>query len=191
MPLFRLQKSLRSILPTAAALACFWPSTAKADVSSWLFVGAGPSWTQEGKKAATERQLTLQLDTGIGTPPDAPIIVGGLGRFQTYFGQGSDIGLLVRTATQGFVNGNWGAAIDLGGYQRWWGIGSTGLTGSLVLGGPWGITLVGSGGFGTNDQKSYSAVLGIDFARLTIYRTSGDSFWKNPFPAYRPDEERH
>jgi hypothetical protein len=159
-------------------------------VSSWLYVGTGPSWTREGKNATTDSQPTFQLDLGLGTPPDAFLIVGGIGRFQTYFGQGSDLGLLIRTATHGYVNGQWGAAIDLGGYQRWWGIGSTGYTGSLNLGAPWGVTLSGTGGMGTNDQLSYSVTLGIDFARLTVYRRSGDSWWKNPFPAYRPEEQR-
>ena len=89
----------------------------------------------------------------------------------------------------GFVNGDWGGGVDLGGYQRWWGTGSTGLQGALVLGAPWGITMSVGAGAGTNDARHYSATLGIDFARLTVYRRSGDSWWKNPFPAYRPGEE--
>ena len=101
------------------------PRIAQADVSSWLFIGGGPSWTSGGVDP-TERNLMFQLDAGMGTPPRDTIIFGGLGRMQTHFGQGTDLGLFLRVATHGFVNGDWGAAIDLGGYQRWWGIGSTG-----------------------------------------------------------------
>lgn len=162
---------------------------ARADVSSWLFVGGGPSFTQEGKSAGTDRQASLQMDAGLGTPPADTVIFGGLYRVHTHFGQGTDLGLLLRTATHGFVNGDWGGAIDFGGYQRWWGIESTGIQGALVLGAPWGITFSAGAGAGTKDHRHYTAVLGIDLARLTVYRTTGDSWWKNPFPAYRPGEE--
>ena len=93
---------------------------------------------------------------------------------------------MLRTTTHGFVNGGWGAAIDLGGYQRWWGMGSTGGMGQLVLGAPWGITLAVGGGRGSNDGEHMSVMLGIDLARLTVYRRTGTSWWTNPFPAYRP-----
>jgi hypothetical protein len=161
---------------------------ARADVSSWLFVGGGPGFTEDGG-GRLDQQPTLQLESGLGTPPADMLIFGGLGRVHTFFGQGTDLGLMFRTATHGFVNGSWGGAIDLGGYQRWWGIGSSGLQAALVLGAPWGITLTGGGGAGTNDARHYSVSLGIDFARLTVYRRSGDNWWKNPFPAYRPGEE--
>ncbi len=153
-----------------------------------MFVGGGPGFTQYGESAVDQR-ASLQLDAGLGTPPADTVIFGGLGRAHTHFGGGTDLGLMLRTATHGFVNGDWGGALDLGGYQRWWGIESTGLQGALVLGGPWGITLSAGGGAGTNDARHYTATLGIDFARLTVYRRSGDSWWKNPFPAYRPGEE--
>jgi hypothetical protein len=170
------------------AVAFALAAPARADVSSWLFVGGGPGFTQYGE-SALDRQPTLQIESGLGTPPADTLIFGGIGRFHTYFGQGTDLGLMLRTATHGFVNGDWGGAIDLGGYQRWWGIGSSGLQGALVLGAPWGITLSAGGGAGTNDARHYSATLGIDFARLTVFRRTGDSWWKNPFPAYRPGEE--
>jgi hypothetical protein len=186
---FRPGKTALCAAPVAAVLAFFWPATASADVSSWLFTGAGPSWTREGKDVETGLQPMFQLDLGMGTPPNWFLSFGAIGRMQTHFGEGTDLGLLFRTATQGYTNGDWGAALDFGGYQRWWGIGSTGWQGSLNLGAPWGITISGSYGAGTNDQRAYSAVVGIDFARLTIYRTTGDKWWKNPFPAYRPHEE--
>lgn len=164
--------------------ALFVPLTAHADVASWLFVGAGPS-LYEDQRTERQGQLALELDTGFGSPPSEPIIVGGLVRVQPHWGDGVDLALLVRTATQGYVLGDWGAALDLGGYQRWWGIGSTGFVGTLSLGGPWGITLNGTAALGTEESRTYVAVLGIDFARLTVYRTSGLSWLPNPFPAVR------
>lgn len=164
------------------------PRSALADVSSWLYVGPGYSWTKQGDQA-TQAQPALSLDTGMGTPPKYAVIVGGLLHWQTHFGRGSDLGLLVRTATHGFVNGGWGAAVDLGGYERWWELGSAGGMGQLVLGAPWGITLAGGAGTGTNDGRHYSVTAGIDLARLTVYRRTGDTWWKNTFPAYRPEEE--
>lgn len=178
------------LLALAFALVTTWPAVASADTSSWLFVGTGPSWTKFGSQS-TEQKLSLKLDTGVGTPPGGDVIVGGLFNWQTHFGLGTDVGVSVRTATHGFVNGDWGAAIDLGGYQRWWGQQSTGVQGSLVLGAPWGVTLVATAGRGTHEAQSYSGVIGIDLARLTVYRRSGESWWKNTFPAYRPEDERH
>lgn len=130
----------------------------------------------------------MQLDTGLGSPPSGALMVGGGFRMHTFFGHGSDLGLLARSATHGFVNGDWGAAVDVGGYQRWWGPGSTGLMGSLSLGAPWGITLSATAGRGSNQGRHYAVTLGIDLARLTVYRRTGDQWWRNPFPAHRPDE---
>jgi hypothetical protein len=171
------------------AVACFVLAVsgrARADVSSWLFLGTGPSWVREGESRFDSR-TALQLDTGMGTPSRHAIIVGGLGRFQTHFGRGTDLALLLRTATHGFVNGGWGGALDLGGYWRSWEAGSTGATGSLVLGAPWGVTLSVGASFGPEDARTYSTVLGIDFARLTIYRKGGPGFWPNPF---HPDRDQ-
>jgi len=168
--------------------SCVFSGNAHADVSSWLFVGSGPSMTERRNEPSTE-QLSLQLESGLGTDPSHWLIVGGLGRVHTHFGEGSDLALLVRTASNGFVNGDWGGAIDLGGYQRWWRAGSTGGTGSLVLGAPWGITVSLGAGLGTNDARTYSAVLGVDLARLTVYRTSGTGWWTNPFPAVRSERD--
>jgi hypothetical protein len=172
-------------LGAAAVLAV--SASAQADVSSWMFFGSGPSALDFGRDTL-EWQPTLLVETGLGSPPSGSVIVGGLGRMHIHFGQGADLALLVRTASHGFVNGDWGAAVDLGGYQRWWGVGSSGGLGSLVLGAPWGITLNLTAGVGTNDARTYAAVLGLDFARLTIYRRSGETWWKNSLPAYRPEE---
>ena len=171
----------------AFAVLIFTALPAHADVSSWMFVGGGPSWV-ESQNQATREQGALQIESGLGTPPADSVIFGGLGRVHTHFGEGTDLGLMLRGATHGFVNGDWGGALDLGGYERFWGIGSAGFAGSLVLGAPWGITLSVGGGLGTNDARSYSAALGVDLARLTVYRRTGNSWWVNPFPAYRPED---
>lgn len=185
--------SLRTVLLRLAGLGLAGalvsvPRPARADVSSWLYVASGSSWTRQGDDD-TEQQLSLQIDTGLGTPPSGLVAVGGLLHIQTHFGRGTDLGLMLRTSTHGFNNGDWGAAVDLGGYQRWWELGSTGYMGQLVLGAPWGITLAAGAGTGTNDGRHMSVTLGIDLARLTVYRRTGDSWWRNTFPAYRPEEQ--
>lgn len=171
----------------AAAIAgvLLYSATAAADVSSWLFAGAGPAWLSHGD--STEPQGALQLDTGLGSSPRHPIIVGGLARLYAPLESGVDLGLLVRMATQGFVLGDWGAALDLGGYRHWYTPPSTGVQASLNLGAPWGLVVSLSGGLGTNDVSFFGASLGIDLARLTVYRRTGRSYWPNPFPAVPPD----
>ena len=164
-------------------------SSARADVSSWLFVGAGPTWLSD-QRPDTVTRFTLDLSIGMGTPPSDALIFGGMLDSSTHFSEGTDLALSLRSATHGFANGEWGLAVDLGAYQRWWGAGSTGFRGALVLGAPWGLTLSGVAALGSNDARTYSAVLGVDLARLTVYRRSGSSWWKNPFPAYRPEDER-
>jgi hypothetical protein len=153
-----------------------------------LFVGGGASRLDRPEQAE-EQQPLFQLDSGFGSSPSYPVSVGWLGRVSTHFGDGTDLALLLRGATQGFVLGNWGGALDLGAYQRWWGADATGLMGSLVLGAPWGVTASVTAAFGNDDAQTYSAAIGIDLARLTIYRLSGESWWENPYPAYRPGEE--
>ena len=160
---------------------------AHADVSSWFYAGAGPSVvTPRGQDSFN--QASLQLETGLGTPPADTVIFGGLFKSHTHFGLGPDFGLAARGATHGFVNGDWGGAIDVGPYIRWWGRGSRGLAGNLVLDAPWGLTLSAGASFGNRDAQAFNVTLGIDLARLTVYRRTGDRWWKNPFPAYRPEE---
>jgi hypothetical protein len=159
---------------------------ARADVSSWASVAAGPSYIDDGRTKRT--QPSLELETGIGTPPSSLFVVGGLLHLQTHFGRGTDLGLLARFATRGFVLGDWGAALDLGGYERLWGRRSAGGLGELVVGAPWGLQLGLGGGLGSNDARHVSIVLGIDFARLSIFRTTGENWFPNPYPAYRKSE---
>ncbi len=150
---------------------------ARADVSSWVYAGFGPAFLN----GDDERQRwSLQLETGIGSAPGA-FVLGGMFRAQPIFGLGTDLALLARGATRGFVQGDFGLALDAGGYQRFWGEGSSGGLASLVLGAPWGVTASISGGMGTNDTRFATFTLGLDFARLTVYRTSGHSWFKNPY----------
>jgi hypothetical protein len=179
----------RFVAPALVASALGVAAPARADVSSWLYFGGGPSWLTTPDRG-TQAYPSLQMETGLGTPPADALAAGGLLRLHTHFERGTDLALLARVATHGFVNGGWGAGLDVGGYQRWWEQGSTGLLGSLVLGAPWGITLSATAGFGTNDQRLYTGTLGVDLARLTVYRRTGETWFKNPFPAYRPEERR-
>jgi hypothetical protein len=170
-------------LAIACGLACAALAVSpavQADVSSWLFAGAGPSWHRVSGKM--ELAPSMLLETGFGTTPSNPVVLGWLADSQTHFGYGTDLGLSARLATRGFVQGDWGAALDLGGYARFWGVESFGGQGALVLGGPWGITLVVNGTRGSSDALSFSGVLGIDLLRLTVHRTSGQSWMPNPIP---------
>jgi hypothetical protein len=159
---------------------------AEAQISSWVSAEAGPSFIDEGE--GMESQASLLLKGGVGTSPERSFVLGGLFHSQTHFGRGTDLGLLLRVATQGYTLGRFGLALDLGGYERFWGRGSEGGLGALVLGAPWGLTLSLGGGIGTNDARHASIVLGFDFARLTAFRLSGESWFPNPHPAYRPAE---
>ena len=163
-------------------MAClvFSAKPARADVSSWLFVGGGAGSLDGPGNAETYGGLRFQL--GMGSSPNAPIVVGGTAHTLSFFGAGTDVGLSARIATGGFVRGGWGLALDAGGYQRWWGIGSSGALGSLSLGAPWGIQAVFDVEMGTNDARTYAAFVGVDFLRLTVYRTTGTSWFPNPLP---------
>jgi hypothetical protein len=162
------------------AAASFWPCSAAAQASSWLYVGGGT-----GVLDAADRKAhpALQLDTGLGTPATHPLVFGGLFRAQAYFGSGVDVAVVLRGVSRGFARGDWGVGLDIGAYQRWWGTDSTGAIGNLVLGGPWGLTLLGGATVGSADQRLYFASLGLDLARLTVHRHSGLSWFANPMRA--------
>lgn len=151
-----------------------------------MYAGYGPSTIDDGNGYDT--QHFLQLEAGVGSPASNPFIAGGIFKLGTHFGRGTDLGLALRLTHQGFQVGGFGLALDLGGYQRFWEEGSTGFQGALVLGAPWGITASVSGGLGTHDARHASFTLGIDFARLTVYRLEGANWFPNPYPAYRPKD---
>jgi hypothetical protein len=178
-------KHIAAVLGFVAALGL--AGQARADVSSWAYVGSGvTSFEQDGFEMKLDP--SLQIETGIGTPPNKPFVVGGLFKFQTLFGDGTDLGLALRLATRSFVNGDFGLAVDAGPYRRFWGEGSTGGQAALVLGAPWGITLSVGAGIGSNEARQFGATLGLDFARLTVHRHAGENWFPNPHPASRPKE---
>ncbi|MEO7036345.1 MAG: hypothetical protein ABI548_20545 [Polyangiaceae bacterium] len=158
---------------------------ARADVSSWAFVGGGV--TQLQQQALSSRTAgAMRIHFGLGSSPANPLVVGGLFSLEPNFGYGTDLALLVRGATRGYVNGGFGLALDAGPYERFWGQGSVGGESTLWLGAPWGIGLGLGASMGSHDERGFSAILGIDFARLTVYRNAGTNWFLNPFPAYRP-----
>jgi hypothetical protein len=163
-----------------AGLAASSPAAAQA--TSWLYVGGGAGVVDTGDAEAGDKETksALSLDTGLGTSAKHPLVVGGIFRVQGYFGAGADLGVAARIVTRGFAIGGFGAGIDAGVYQRWWGTESTGFNGNLVLGAPWGITLLGGASIGSGDQRIYFASLGIDLARLTVHRHTGLDWFANP-----------
>ena len=184
----RRSRSLRVLTWLAAPLALLCAARpARADVSSWVFAGGGVS--QLAQNALSSRTVaSMRVHFGMGTDPSHPLIFGGLFSWEPHFGYGSDLSLSLRTATRGYVNGGLGLALDLGPYERFWGEGSVGGAGTLWLGAPWGVSLGVGGSVGSHEARSFSAILGIDFARLTVYRNTGTSAFLNPFPAYRPKD---
>jgi len=180
-------KSTNMGLFFAAFLAAFialvaLPSAARADSSAWTFAGAGAFAWKEGT-AALAPQTAMTFDIGVGTNPDAKVIVGGLFRWTPVFSQGSDVGLLLRVATHGFQAGDFGVALDAGGFQRTWGSYARGVTGAFTIGFPLGFSMSFQGLYGTNGSLGLGAVAGIDFLRLTVYRQVLLKTWPNPYPA--------
>lgn len=175
------RRARRLAWPLAAlAPIVVWSNPARAQASSWLYVGGGAGVIEREER---ESHGALQLDAGLGTSATHPVVVGALFRLQSYFGAGADVGVLSRFVTRGFARGDFGVGIDAGVYQRWWGEDSRGLAGNLVLGAPWGITLIAGASLGTGDQRSYFGSLGIDLARLTVHRHSGLNWFPNPMRA--------
>jgi hypothetical protein len=174
-----------AVLAALAALVSTRP--ARADVASWVYVGGGATSLRQSD-LPSRVDKTLSIETGMGTSPAHVVSVGGLFKLNALFGNGADLGLSLRVATQGFVTGRFGLALDAGPYARFWGPGSTGGQAALVLGAPWGITLSLGGGVGSHEARQFGATLGIDFARLTVYRLSGENWFQNPNPAYRPKD---
>lgn len=170
------------VLPLLATM--LWAAPAAAQASSWLYVGGGSSvldfTTREGDQL---KRPVLQLDSGLGSPATHPVVLGALFRGQAYFGSGVDLAVVARGVSRGFARGGFGLGLDVGAYQRWWGSQSTGVTGNLVLGAPWGLTLLGGASIGSGDQRLYFASLGIDLARLTVHRHTGLDWFANPMRA--------
>ncbi len=159
------------------ALLALSVSPARADVASWMYAGAGLSRV-ERDGSATERSA-LQLDAGFGSSPYGALVFGGVLRTLTHFRGGTDLAILQRTTSGGFSRGDWGLALDIGGYQRWWGRDSSGGMASLWLGAPWGLQVGVTGGMGTGDVQTLAFTVGLDWARATAHREPGQSWWRN------------
>ncbi len=180
-----------SVVALLVGAAVSLPSrVALADVSTWVGLAAGVS--QVHRFDIGSPVPTMRLGTGMGTDPSHPWIVGGMLRVDTLFSKGTDLSLMMRLANHGYVNGDWGFAIDVGPLARFWGADSYGGAAVATLGGPWGLEAGINASYGEEHVRSLGCFIGIDLARLTVYRRSGWSWWKNTFPAYRtPAEEAH
>lgn len=179
---------LAAFAASAAVLAIASP--ALADASAWVFLGGGGMAWKQLQDASYNPAGTMIVDAGIGTSPDGRVIVGGLFRFQPVFPRGGiDMSLLMRLCTHGFQAGDWGFAIDAGGFARPWGNESVGFSGSASLGMPFGITLMLQTELGIDHAFSFGAVAGIDLLRLTIYRQTLLNWWQNPSPAWKKTAE--
>lgn len=177
---------LRACLATSVVIASAALSRpAHADVSSWVFAGAGATYLSQRSSTYALKPM-MQFDMGVGSPVSLPVVVGGIARVSPIIGKGTDLALVARIATQSYALGRWGVALDAGAYKRWWGPGSEGWLASLQIGAPWGITLSLNASTGSEADRTFGAVLGVDLLRLTVFRLSGENWWANPRPAYRP-----
>lgn len=122
----------------------------------------------------------MALEMGTGTSAGAPIVVGGLLKSFTLFGNGTDLALATRIAMGSYVRGGFGLAVDIGPYRRWWGPQSTGVLGQVVLGLPLGLQASVFTEQGSHNAHAYGATVGINLLRLTVYRTTQQALWYNP-----------
>jgi hypothetical protein len=174
-------------------LACILhASSARAEPSSWLSAGGGYGIARSESRDSFDRATAMSFAIGVGTDPNASVVIGGLIRSTTYFTLGTDLGFAARAATGGFARGQWGLAIDIGPKWRTWvngaDYGRFPLGGMIFLGAPWGLQL-GIGGDLLNlrddaGARGLTAVLEIDLLRLTVMRKGAtDHYWENPSPA--------
>jgi hypothetical protein len=181
-------RTLPVLLAVASSLAAIAAaSPARAEASAWVFVGGGGMLWKQFQDVSYNPAGTFIVDVGAGSSPDGRVIIGGLFRFQPVFPYGGvDMSLLTRFCTHGFQAGDWGVAIDAGGFGRYWGNQSVGFSGSVSLGMPLGFTLMAQTELGVDHAYTYSVVGGIDLLRLTIYRQLLLNWWQNPTPAFTP-----
>lgn len=161
-------------------------ASARADVSAWLQASAGQTtWRHRSQDFRVDG--TISIDAGVGSSPKGVVVIGGLARVIPYTGSsmGADVALLARGATRGFMTGPFGVALDAGVYGRAWGVGSAGFAGGVTLGGPLGLSLSATIFAGSGDTIAIGSVLGVDFARLLLFRDQLRERWPNPRPADR------
>jgi hypothetical protein len=158
-------------------LASTWAGVARAQASSWLYLGGGASVVDSGER---DDYPLIQIDTGLGTSAKHPLVVGGIFRMQSYLSGGADLGVLARVVSRGFAKGDYGLGLDVGVSQRFWGVHATQFTADLVLGAPWGLTCILGAALDGDVQQGYFVSLGFDFARLTVHRHTGLDWFANP-----------
>jgi hypothetical protein len=112
------------------------------------------------------------------------VIFGGLFRISPIVNEATDIAWLLRGATRGFQVGDFGVALDAGGYIRAHPFDDLtgGFMGDLVLGLPLGFQITATAQVSNVEGWGISATAGIDFLRLTLFRESLDQYWPNPSP---------
>ncbi len=190
-----------ALLAAAAALAVTAAApAARADASAWMSFGFGALGVKPGTGMMNTGSAmppntflsvgTMTIEAGAGTSPDGPVILGGLFRIQPLFGNptlggGADLATMFRFATHGFQAGDFGLAVDAGGYARFWGIWSGGFAGTINLGLPLGFTISAQTEVGTHGALAFGGVAGIDLLRLTVYRQTLLKWWDNPSPAWK------
>ncbi len=165
----------------ASAFVLAATGAARADTSAWVSANGGTAiYSMDGADVAVRGMMAF--DAGVGTSPTAPFLVGGIFRLAPILPEGVDAFFLARGATGGFQTGDFGVAVDLGGYVRSFGplSPSGGFAGSFILGAPLGFQLTLTGQVGTASTYGGSATLGLDLLRLTVYRQSLTEWWPNP-----------
>lgn len=184
---------MRRCLATAFAISLLTaPALARADVTSWLAVGGGYSLQASERRDETSSGGTFNASIGVGSSPHTALIVGGLFRTTTHFGLGTDLGLAARFATRGFVQGDFGFALDTGVVGRFWDRGDYGRWPVQVVatvGVPFGFQLAAGAQFwsvsgGEPFARGGFLALELDLLRLTVMRRGATtSLWPNPSPA--------
>lgn len=175
----------------AASGVLFVPTTARADVTSWLAVGGGYGVQHIASADRMDRASIFTYSVGVGSSPRADWVFGGIARMTTFLTLGTDLSVSARATTGGFSRGQWGFALDAGVVGRYWRAGDYGVYPVRVVltgGAPWGLQLaVGADAFslgGGNPARGFFGVLEIDLLRLTVMRQGAtDAWWRNPSPA--------
>ena len=179
-----------SLIASATLLT---PSSAHADLTSWLAIGTGYELEHNRGNSTTDNGPALSYSLGVGSSPQSSFVLGGIVRGTTFFGLGTDLGIALRGATGGFARGQWGAALDLGVVARWWrefDYGEYPIRVIATAGAPWGLQLAVGADLGSVDggtpARGFFGLIEIDLLRLTVMRQGAtDAYWKNPFPAGR------
>jgi hypothetical protein len=183
---------VRPVLLAAALwlLTALVARDAAAEPSAWIAASGGTTFLTTEESDIRVRG-SMAFDLGIGSSPQEVVLFGGLVRWAPIVEEGSDLQFLARGASRGFQTGDFGFAVDLGGYLRLFEPSEPGggFVGAFVVGAPLGLQLSLSGHAGTQKSFGGAAVLGFDLLRLTIYRQSLTAWWPNPLSPSEPAKE--